>query len=559
MKFFRFKSCVALLVVSVFMCSGVRAYAYDGIPEKVRIGLCFNDSQTKQYTAVASFEIDSDKGLQIGYYKDNAFSVLTEEVTPNSITVRKDAFFSKSGGKLAEYNPASGKAPDGAKIGAYHVKIGEDYSNLKSLESKLSQIKQKGIAAYPVYSDKWEIWTGFYLSEDDARKSILYSLDPTLGKNDYDIVPPSPTRIVAESKNGEVMLMFDSKSGAFQIRPNPKASPMVFRLDNDDKKRYRGELEVKRLSGSDMTLVNVVPIDQYLYGVVPYEIGAGSHPEALKAQAVAARTYTINNLSKYARLGFNLCTTTYSQVYKGISGETAATNKAVDDTKGKIVTYKGKPAAVFYFSSSGGRTEDVKNVWGGENYPYLVSVEDKYESGNSWHYNWEVTYTAQKIKQIMTDRGFKLGDIVGVEITKRSEAGRPIEVIVRGTSDERIYKNGDTRSFLSLDSQWYEITSDADVEIIGEDEELRKTQLAGKKVATASGIKTVGSNAKSASIIDSSNKEKKVPFVPTVYTFTGKGWGHGVGMSQEGAKGMANNGYNYQQILEHYFTGAKVE
>ncbi|NLD47203.1 MAG: SpoIID/LytB domain-containing protein [Clostridiaceae bacterium] len=559
MKFFRFKSCVALLVLSVFMCSGVRAYAYDGVPEKVRIGLCFNDAETKQYSAAASFEIDSAKGLQIGCYKDNVFSVLTEEVTPNAITVRKDAFFSKSGGKLTEYNPATGKAPDGEKIGAYHIKIGGDYSDLKSLGNKLSQVKQKGIAAYPVYSDKWEIWTGFYLSEDDAKKSILYSLDPTLGKDDYNIVPPSPTRIVAGSKNGEVMLMFDSNKGAFQLRPNPKASPMVFRLDNDDKKRYRGELEVKRLSGSDMTLVNVVPMDQYLYGVVPYEIGAGSHPEALKAQAVSARTYTINNLSKYARLGFNLCTTTYSQVYKGINGETAATNKAVDDTKGKIVTYKGKPAAVFYFSSSGGRTEDVKNVWGSEDYPYLVSVEDKYESGNSWHYNWEVTYTAQKLKQIMTERGFKLGDIKSVEITKRSEAGRAIEIVVRGASDERTYKNGATRSFLSLDSQWYDITSDADVSMIGSDEEIRKIQLAGKKVATAQGVKEVSNSAKSAIIISSSKEEKKVPFVPTVYTFTGKGWGHGVGMSQEGAKGMANNGYDYEQILKHYFTGTKVE
>ena len=182
-----------------------------------------------------------------------------------------------------------------------------------------------------------------------------------------------------------------------------------------------------------MTLINVLPMEEYLYGVVPCEIQAGSHPEALKAQAVAARTYTVNNLKKYERLNFNMCATTYSQVYRGFNGEAGATSKAIDDTRGEIVTYEGKPASIFYFSSSGGKTEDVKNVWGSDGYPYLVSVEDKYESGKSWHYNWENSFTAQRIKEIMVGRGFNIGDILGIHITKRSEAGRAVEVVLRGS------------------------------------------------------------------------------------------------------------------------------
>ncbi|MFZ5985978.1 MAG: SpoIID/LytB domain-containing protein [Bacillota bacterium] len=551
----------SLLVLLVYLISNVNitANAYANIPEKVRIGLYFNDSQTKQNSAVTSFIVDAGSGIQLGSFQNNVFTVLVEETTSAAVTIRKDAFFVKGSSGLTEYNPSSTPIPGGERVGAYHIKIGEDFADLKSLNTKLQEIKQKGIDAYPAYVDKWQIWTGFYVDENDAQMSILYSLEPVLGSNNYQIVNPSPTRITAISKTGQVMLMFDSAAAVFQVHPSPKNVPNVLRINSDDKKRFRGGLEVRRLTGSDMTVINVVPTEQYLYGVVPYEIEASSHPEALKAQAVAARTYTLNNMKKYSRLDFNLCTTVYSQVYKGFAGETVSTNKAVDDTKGKILTYNGKPAAVFYFSSSGGRTEDVKNVWGSSDYPYLKSVEDKYESGKSWRYTWEVTYTAQKIKQIMTERGFNLGDIVGIYITKKSEAGRATELVVKGTKDQRIYTNGSTRSFLSLDSQWYTISTDADVTVKGQGSEPLKTQLAGKKVMTASGLKTINSTSNSVSIVSSGNVKRTVALVPTTYTFTGRGWGHAVGMSQEGAKGMANAGFKYEQILTHYFTGTKVE
>lgn len=378
------------------------------------------------------------------------------------------------------------------------------------------------------------------------------------GIADYSVIPPSSKRIVILSSDGQVKLMYDSVNGAFRVYPHEGGSPSLFKLNSDNKKVFRGGLEVLRQTGSDMTVINVLPTEEYLYGVVPGEIGAGSHVEALKAQAVAARTYTLNNLSKYSHLKFNLCTTTYSQVYKGYSVEDKATNKAIDDTKGEIVTYKGKPAAVFYFSSSGGKTEDVKNVWGSEDYPYLVSVDDPYESGKSWHYNWQVSYTAQKIGEIMTKRGYKLGNIQAVFITKRSEAGRATELVVKGANDQRIYTNGNTRSFLSLDSQWFDITTDSDVAVLKQDGSSSNTQLSGKKVMTSSGVKTI-STSNNVSIISSNNTKKTVPAVPTTYIFTGKGWGHGIGMSQEGAKGMANAGLTYKEILTHYFTGTKVE
>lgn len=529
--------------------SGV-CLAYSGVPEQVRIGLYFNDDKTNQYTAVSSFTIDSDSGLQFGSYEDSTFTVLTEEDANSTVTIRKDAFYVNNSGKLTEYNQGSGKIPEGEKLGAFHANLGGSYESYEELSVHIEEYKKNGIDAFPAFSDTWQIWAGFYVDENALKAALGDSVK-------YTVVPPSPTRIVVSSSKGEVKLLYDSSVGVFRVYPKEGNDPVVFRINSDNNKVYRGALEILRQKTSDMTLINVLPTEEYLYGVVPGEIGASSPVEALKAQAVAARTYTLNTLSKYSHLKFNLCTTTYTQVYKGYSAEKATTNKAVDDTKGEVVTYNNKPASVFYFSSSGGKTEDVKNVWGSEGYPYLVSVDDPYESGKSWHYNWQVSYTAQKISEIMTSRGFKLGKILAVFITKRSEAGRATELVVKGSNDQRIYTNGNTRSFLSLDSQWYDITTDSDVPVLAQDGSLLNTQLSGKKVMTSSGLKTI--NASNISTISSDNVKKTVPSVPTTYTFTGKGWGHGIGMSQEGAKGMADAGFTYDEILTHYFPGTKVE
>ncbi|TYQ13270.1 UNVERIFIED_CONTAM: stage II sporulation protein D [Acetivibrio alkalicellulosi] len=521
------KKALVLAIILVIVNMNIILGKSMNLPNEVRIGLNFNDTQTNQYTALSSFEIDCKEGMELGYFKDNKFNSLY--TSKNTLTIKKGE--------------------------NYHIKIGGNYIDYSALDIELQAIKQQGINAYPVYADGWQIWEGFYSTEEEAKEAIL-SLSYGNGLN---VVETSTTRIIALTENQQVALVFDSLEGVFQVRPSTDNSPSVFRINRDDKRRYRGILEVRRFTGSDMTLINVLSLEHYLYGVVPYEIQASSHPEALKAQAVAARTYSVSNMQKYIRLNFNLCTTVYSQVYRGYDGEATSTNKAIDDTKGEIVTFNGRPAAVFYFSSSGGRTEDVRNVWGSENFPYLISVEDKYESGNSWRYNWKVSYTAQRIKEIMLQRGFDLGDIIGVNITKRSDAGRATELVVMGTKGERVYTNSGTRAFLSLDSQWFDISTDADILVKFSDDTVSKTQLAGAKVMTASGIQTIGSGKKEINVVSGQNKKSTIPLAPTIYTFTGRGWGHGVGMSQEGAKGLANAGYKYKEILEHYFPGTKVE
>jgi stage II sporulation protein D len=176
------------------------------------------------------------------------------------------------------------------------------------------------------------------------------------------------------------------------------------------------------------------------------------------------------------------------------------------------------------------------------------------------HYNWEVKLSAQKIYETLKSRGYDLGEILSMTVTKTSETGRVTELVIKGTKGQRTYTREGCRTVFSLDSQWYTITSDADISVRSADDSVKKTQIAGSKVMTASGLKDLPKgNSSTIKVLGADGQKKTISAVPQNYVLTGKGWGHAVGMSQEGAKGMAKEGYNYEQILTHYFPGTKVE
>lgn len=549
-----FKNIISyILLFNLIFTNCIFSFAAVDVPDKIRIGLYFEG------TAVSGFTVSAGKGIEVGYYSGSNFMSIYSEPSGNALTIRKDAYFVNAGGKLTEYKPTDKTIPQGEKLGPYHIKVGTDYGDMNSANTAVSNLKSKGVAAFIVYAGIWQVWTGFYTDQSTAQAELISNIQPKVFGTALSVIQPASTGIVITTAAGDTAVIFGTDISNLIARPLKENNPYVFKLNGNDNLTYRGELEVRRFTGSDMTLINIVPSEQYLYGVVPPEIGPGSPVEALKAQAVAARTYMLNNLGKHGKWGFDLCTTTSCQVYKGYKGEYASTNKAVDETAGKKLTYNGKPAEVFYFASSGGRTEDVKNVWGSD-IPYLKSVEDKYEPTTSAHYNWEKNLTAQKIYETMKGRGYDLGDIVSMTITKTSEAGRVTELVIKGTKDQRTYTREGCRTVFSLNSQMYTITSDADINVRSADDSVKKTQISGSKVMTSSGLKALpGGNSSTIKVMGADGQKKTIPAVPQNYVLTGKGWGHGVGMSQEGAIGMAKEGYNYEQILTHYFSGTAVE
>jgi len=532
-KIFIKATIIFIIIVNIFISLNQPLIAIE-ILQTIKVGLYYNDAKTQSKSALSEFKVSALKGLILGFDKNNIFTEVHKETTSNNISVLKDVY---------SYAP-------------YHIKIGDSFNDINLLNQKIDEYQKKGVSVFKSYTGVFEIWTGSYLSSEGAQVDVLQNIIPKLGPGNYSIINPSDTRIIITSFNNANIFAFDNNDSIFKICPDDKNIPYIFKINDDDKKRFRGQLEIRMFPSSNMTLINVLPLEEYLYGVVPYEIGASSPMEALKAQAVCARTYVLNNLKKYEYLGFNVCTTQYSQVYKGFYGESQSTNKAVNDTASKIVTYNNKPAQVFYFSSSGGMTENVKNVWGSE-FPYLKSVEDKYETDSTWNYSWNISFETSKIKQLLNSKGIDIGDILGFEITKLSEAGRVVELVIKGKKGNKTYKNEGTRTVLGLDSQLYIISTNSDVFVQKSDLSINRTQINNTEIMTSSGIQTILNP--SFTVLGANNLKKNVSRTPSLYTFTGKGWGHAVGMSQNGAIGMAKAGFTFDKILTHYFTGTKLE
>lgn len=551
------------LLISVLCSLILPIKANAGSNREIRIGLYFKDESKKINSEISIFNISAGKGLEIYYCKDGNFDKLADITDNTTLIVRKDSYFARKGNSLTEYVPNKGNTDNGSKgyeIGPYHIRIGSGYQDYESAAQASEQLADKGVKAYPAYEDgAWYVFTGFYADEGTANADLSNTIINTLGEGDYQIVVPEPNKkgiVLSTGTDDNVIGMVFCSNEYIQIRPSEENDPYIFNINGSN---YRGYIEVRRLNGSDMTVINVLPVEQYLYGVVPCEMGADSPYEALKAQAIVARTYTYDNLGKYSLLGFDLCNTVLSQVYKGYDYEKAATNKAVDETRDEIVAYNGSVASVFYFSSSGGRTEAVRNVWSAD-IPYLQSVEDKYEEGNSRYYNWEISFTAAEINNIMAPWKDKLGEVLGIAITKTSEAGRAIEMIVTGTNGEVKFERSKCREVFGLPSQWFSIVTDGGVTVLStvNSNELKSTvKLSGQNVITASGLSTLTAG-KSISVLGEGGQKKEISLASGTYTFVGRGYGHAVGMSQEGAKGMAKAGFDYKEILCHYFTGAYV-
>lgn len=304
--------------------------------------------------------------------------------------------------------------------------------------------------------------------------------------------------VTQASDSLEVSLSDGSKvnsRGPLRLRADAPASDARVSVAG---KTYRGELEVRPGTGA-LTVVNELSLEAYLYGVVPAEVIPSWHPEALKAQAVAARTYAVAHMGQFASLGYDLKATVASQAYGGAKLERPSTNQAVDETRGRILTYLGKPIEAVYSDSSGGFTESCLEVWG-KAVPYLQAVPDFDQQ--SPRYVWETTIPSDRGAQALAKLGLSIGELVEIDPFERSYSGRIKRARLKGT--------------------------------------LGSAEVAGEKLRFAFGLRSTFFNV--ARQADGS------------FAFAGRGWGHGVGMSQWGAKAMADMGYAYDQILGHYYS-----
>jgi stage II sporulation protein D len=336
-----------------------------------------------------------------------------------------------------------------------------------------------------------------------------------IGSSVNAAVRDSSDRVVGEIQgmNGFVAQRTDSgvaldkwKSSFFTIQPKDKDG-VVWIGD----KWYRGRVVVVP-SGSGLTAVNWVNIEQYLYSVLGGEMNGNWHQEALKSQAVAARTYALHKQLSTRSDNYDVVDTTVSQVYRGIQDESTGTQMAVNATQGQVLTNRGSLIDAVFHSSSGGMTDNSGEIWSNQ-LPYLKAVQDYDQEAPV--FAWKKSFTVAETNNLLgCGNG---GTVQEFKALKLTEGGRVKVMEVKTTKGSCKLSGEDIQDKLGLKSIKFSI------------------QPGYKQVA--------------------SKEPGKAPLVIDRFDVNGNGFGHGLGMSQYGALGMAKKNVNYQQILLHYYNG----
>lgn len=267
---------------------------------------------------------------------------------------------------------------------------------------------------------------------------------------------------------------------------------------------YAGAL-VAYAEGGQLRVVNHTPTEPYVASVVASEFGFNAI-EGAKAQAVLARTYAARRVGK--NFHYDLDDHTGSQVFHGVDAASDVSRRAAHETAGEVLTYRGQLADAYYFSSSGGHTADNDAVWDGQPLPYLRGVPDPYDEGAPDH-TWQTSARRSDVLRALSSEVG--GSVTGIEVERRSRSGRVLRMRVVGGRRESI-SGGQFRRAVNA--------------------------VAGSRTVRSTRFEVATSGDR--------------------YVFTGSGFGHGVGLSQYGALGQAQQGRTYREILSHYFLGTEV-
>lgn len=325
-----------------------------------------------------------------------------------------------------------------------------------------------------------------------------------------------------------------------------------------------------------LTVINQVLLEQYLRGVLSKEMSPLYPIEALKAQAVTARSFAMANPDKHSAYGFDLCAGTCCQVYNGIEGEYAQTDLACGETRGEILAYKGAVVAGYYFAYSGGYTQNSEDVWSSA-LGYLRAVSDAFAP----EYIWTGQLTFGEIRSKLESAGYDPGVVLSVRVASRLENGSADGLIIEGSHSIVTLQKESIRTILgsqTIRSTRFSIgpreappiiTASASGRLILQSAGATESAPEIISVLSAGGV-AQAVKASSLMIFDGTDTVEALNLMEKDFTFTqetvtggtvyfkGMGFGHRVGMPQTSAKEMANQGYGYLDILRYYYTDIQI-
>lgn len=557
------KKLVKLLIVALALAVfplGTAASAVDDKP--LRVGLYYNSTTV----VVSNLENVQGTGYAFGYYDADRNFVKLGETSESKISVMKTQNLYLTNGGLYVYESAGAVGV----VGCYHVHLPWTYPDFESAWAAAATVTD-GFVAW--IGGTYYVRMGAYASRSAAQAAVdtLGVEGATVGETSaygYSAVATGTTRILFQFDANKV-----GEAGAFGVQPGLAEDVKAITLFKGEK--FYGGFRFERINGGDSTVVNMVDLDDYVKGLLPYEMSPSWPLEALKAQAVAARTYAARKMSSstHASYHFDICTTTDCQVYHGVGRANSVTDRAVEETAGQMAYYNGQLIDAMYSSSHGGASEDSKNV-SGFDHPYLKGVIDPYEADVAdiaGNYKWTKTYTPATLKARLQEKGIVLnGNIVNFT-TKKSETGNVISFTVTDSSGKNYtVSRSKVRSYLAINSIRFDLiisggTAGTPGYTIAERPGTVE-DLTTQYVISGDGTVSAIPGGAYAITGDGVTKLEPSPGAPTgtgeddvVYTLDGRGWGHSLGMSQWGAYAMAKRGMNYLDILHFYYTDITVE
>jgi len=349
---------------------------------------------------------------------------------------------------------------------------------------------------------------------DTIRVRILYTKSPThldaTGPFQYQLrkggkIYPGNAAIRVRAMHGT--MVFDHKSLKGDVSVVPVSPTDTIRING---RRYRGALTFHPLGTGRYDVVETLVLEEYLYGVLPREVGGDWPLESLKAQAVVSRTYVVANRAADPSQRFDVYSGVRDQVYGGLEDEVPAANQAVDQTQGEILQdQEGKPVQTFFHSSCGGYTETPDNVWpSAESSNVFESIKDDY-CGQDPFAHWKIELKKSTIIARLRKIGYRMRDIQKITAGKKSTSGRAVTLWVYSSKG--------------------------------------KTEIQGNRFRLALGPEVL----RSTLLTDITATKRTI-------RFEGRGWGHGVGLCQWGARGRALAGQKHEEILKAYYPGAKL-
>ncbi|MEO0456573.1 MAG: SpoIID/LytB domain-containing protein [Cyanobacteria bacterium P01_A01_bin.114] len=448
------------------------------------------------------------------------------------------------------------------------------HRSFESAEDAANKWKTAGIETEVAQPNSWQVWAKRDVYSSPLLRRLLLKNLQAAGHTkvfiDSDVITEVPkVAFIADGyRYGRDVFDIVSNNRRIQISQGTTDHNQT----QGRKQLYAGDLRIQPNVYGTYTVVNQVPIELYLRGVVPHEIGPAAPRTAAEAQTILARTYALRNLRRFAIDGYELCADTQCQVYRGLSDTSPAADSAIASTRGLVVTHNDELVDALYSSTTGGVTARFTDVWDGTDRPYLRPVVDSVQTNwdlalrplsdesnlrafiglkqgfneDDWPtFRWERSGTLEEIaggiKQYLTNRQSPLASMTkmtGLTITERSETGRVQKVLVETDAGSvELAKNEIVSALLPPRSLLFYV------------EPLYKDPEPSAPSAPDPADSPAGSPTGSPTV------------QPTLsgYNFIGGGFGHGVGLSQTGAYRLGELGWPHSRILQFYYPGTEVE